>query len=340
MHGIKIFSLFGKAFIPKKIAPIISRQFTKAGYSKVPHTLFGMFFYITLGITYIIYFYQIFNSIKVLNPFLFLLYTFLTWVVIPLVLSALLMLGIYFYLDIKIFNRSKDMEDKLADYLTYVSTNLKGGMSFENSLWSAIRPEFGLLSTEMGLISKKVMTGSDLVDSLIEFAIKYPSPIIRRAMNLIISEIESGGKISDLMDRVIEDLKKTRLLKQEMAASTLTYVIFISAIIIVISPVLFSLAYQLLDVMLKFMERFAGLNIQSMPLSFSSEATINPRSFKRFSFFAISMISVFASIILSIIQKGNIRSGIKYIPIFLASSIFMYILASGILNSLFAGLIV
>jgi len=184
------------------------------------------------------------------------------------------------------------------------------------------------------------MTGSDLVDSLIEFAIKYPSPIIRRAMNLIISEIESGGKISDLMDRVIEDLKKTRLLKQEMAASTLTYVIFISAIIIVISPVLFSLAYQLLDVMLKFMERFAGLNIQSMPLSFSSEATINPRSFKRFSFFAISMISVFASIILSIIQKGNIRSGIKYIPIFLASSIFMYILASGILNSLFAGLIV
>jgi len=340
MRDIRIFSAFGKAFIPKRIAPNIKGQFLKIGYNEVPYTLFGMLFFVTFIVTYIIYFYQIFNTIKTLNPLIFLLYTFITWTVIPLVLSILTMLGIYFYLDLKIFKRARDMEDKLADYLTYVSTNLKGGMSFESSLWSAIKPEFGLLATEMGLVSKKVMTGSELVDSLEEFSEKYPSPIIRRAMNLIISEIQSGGKISKLMDKVIEDLKKTKLLKQEMAASTLTYVIFISAIIIVIAPVLFALSYQLLDIMLKFMGRFAGLEIANMPMSFSSETVIDPMDFKRFSFFAISMISIFASVILSIIQKGDFRSGIKYIPIFLASSIFMYILASGILSSLFSGIVV
>ncbi len=339
MRDIRIFSAFGKAFIPKKIAPSIKGQFLKTGHNEVPYTLFGMLFFATFIVTYAIYFYQIFNSIKALNPLLFLLYTFLTWTIVPLGLSVLIMLSIYFYLDLKIYSRTKDMEDKLPDYLTYVSTNLKGGMSFESSLWSAIKPEFGLLATEMGLISKKVMTGSELVDSLTEFAKKYPSPIIRRAMNLIISEIQSGGKISKLMDKVIEDLKKTKLLKQEMAASTLTYVIFISAIIIVISPVLFALSYQLLDMMLKFMGRFAGLQIANMPMSFSSETAIDPMDFKRFSFFAISMTSIFASIILSIIQKGDFRSGIKYIPIFLASSIFMYILASGMLNGLFSGII-
>lgn len=339
MSEIKIFSSIGKAFVPKKLAPTISRQFSRAGYAEVPYTLFGILFYITLGITYFIYLPQIFNLIKDLNPVIFLIFTFLVWTIIPIGLSAAVILGIYFYLDIKIFNRAKDMEDKLGDYLTFVSTNLKGGMSFEASLWGAIKPEFGLLAEEMGLISKRVMTGSDLIESVNIFAKKYPSPIIRRTMNLIISEIESGGKISSLIDDIIKDLKKTRILKQEMAASTLTYIIFISAIIIVISPILFSLSYQLLDVMLSFMQRFAGLNIQNMPISFSSEGAVDPENFKRFSFFAISIISVFASMIVSIIQKGDIKSGLKYIPVYWGSSILIYLIAAGVLNTLFSGII-
>jgi len=191
----------------------------------------------------------------------------------------------------------------------------------------------------MGLVSKRVMTGSDLIESLTIFAKKYPSPIIRRSLNLIISEIESGGKISYLIDRVVRDLKKTKLLKQEMAASTLTYIIFISAIIIFISPVLFSLSYQLLDVMLNFMQRFSGLNVQNMPISFSSEATVDPETFKRFSFFAISIISIFASMIVSIIQKGDIKSGIKYIPIYWISSVLVYVIASGVLSNIFSGIV-
>jgi hypothetical protein len=128
MKDIKIFSVFGKAFIPKKLTPNIAQQFFKAGVKTVPYTLFGMLFFLTMGITFVIYFYQIFNVIKSLNLLVFTLYTFLTWAIIPLGLSALIMLGIYFYLDIKIFSRAKQMEDKLADYLIYVSTNLKGGM--------------------------------------------------------------------------------------------------------------------------------------------------------------------------------------------------------------------
>lgn len=340
MREIKFFSMFGKAFIPKKLRPVISQQFFKAGTSQVPYTLFGVLFYITLIITYFLYFPNFYLMIKDYNPILFMILTFLFWVVLPLVLSILTMLGIYFYLDIKVFNRSKNMEDKLADYLTFVSTNLKGGMSFEGSLWSAIKPEFGLLAEEMGLVSKKVMTGGDLVESLTEFAQKYPSPIIRRSMNLIISEIESGGKISDLIDRVISDLKKTRLLKQEMAASTLTYVIFISVIILVISPLLFALSYQLLTVMLSFMGRFAGMNIPNMPISFSEGGAVSPTQFKTFSYFAISVISLFASMIISIINKGNVKSGLKYMPVFWASSIIVYIIAQSVLAGVFSGLVI
>jgi pilus assembly protein TadC len=339
MKEIKLFSKFGKAFIPKKLRPTLSSQFFKAGYIDVPYTLFGALFYLTLFLTYFIYFPNVFSMIKDMNPLAFLIVTFLFWTVVPLAFSAASMLGIYLYIDMKIYNRTKKMEEKLADYFTFVSTNLKGGMSFEKSLWTAIRPEFGLLAEEMGIVSKKVMTGSDLSDALEGFAKKYPSPIIKRSVNLITSEIESGGKISQLMDRVVSDLKKTKLLKQEMAASTLTYVIFISAIIIVISPILFALSFQLLQVMINFMGRFSSLSMQGMPFEFSGDGTIDPQKFKQFSFFAISIVSVFASMIVSIIQKGSIKSGLKYIPMYWFASIIVYVIAFNILSNVFSSMI-
>jgi hypothetical protein len=37
---------------------------------------------------------------------------------------------------------------------------LKGGMSFDASLWNSVKPEFGVLSEEIQLCTKKVMTGT------------------------------------------------------------------------------------------------------------------------------------------------------------------------------------
>jgi hypothetical protein len=42
--------------------------------------------------------------------------------------------------------------------------------------------------------------------------------------------------------------------------------------------------------------------------------------------------------IVSIIQKGTIRSGLKYIPIYWISSLGIYLLAQSVLNNVFASL--
>ena len=102
MKDIRIFSVFGKAFIPKKLIPVIAQQFYRAGINGVPYTLFGMLFYLTLIITYFIYFPTVYTTINNYVPILFLFSTFLVWVIIPLLLSVVIMLGIYFYLDIKV----------------------------------------------------------------------------------------------------------------------------------------------------------------------------------------------------------------------------------------------
>jgi Flp pilus assembly protein TadB len=331
---------FGKAFIFKKLRPKTRGFFLKAGYEDVPYHLFGFMFYITLIITYFIYIlfvYPLIVAIPGNSSIILLIMTFISWVVIQVTLLFILIIYLYLTLNIKIYKRTKDIENILPEYLQVVSSNLKGGLSFEKSLWSAIRPEFGVIAKEIMMVSKKVMTGNDLTDALQEFVEKYDSPLLKRAFDLIIGEVESGGQIAAIVDKVIDNLRKTKALKDEMSASTLTYMIFISVIVIVIAPGLFALSYYLLHVMIGFSSQLSNLNSASMPISFSA-GSMDPADFKTFSIIAIVIISFFASIIMSLIEKGDIKGGLKYIPAFMVSSMIFYFIFLAVFKVFFGGI--
>ena len=54
---------------------------------------------------------------------------------------------------------------------------------------------------------------------------------------------------------------------------------------------------------------------------------------------ALGVISLFSAMIMAIIQKGNIKEGLKYIPIFIIVAIIMYLLFKSMLGVVFAGMI-
>ena len=160
---------FGKAFVPKRFRPYLRAHFLKANIEEIPFRLFGGLFYAALLITFVAYFYKVFPFLQGgAAPKVF-LYTLLTWTALPLVLALVFGGAIYFYLDLIIFNRTKRMEEVLPDFLRLVSENLKGGMPFERAMWSAIKPEFDILSSEVRLAAKRVMTGEDIGAALTEF---------------------------------------------------------------------------------------------------------------------------------------------------------------------------
>jgi pilus assembly protein TadC len=333
---------FGRAFVPKKVRPHIRLYMSKAGYSDVPYSFLGGLFFLSLVLTYFPFMaYVMKTATSLSNPLLAGVLAFFGWAGIQLAIIFFIMVCYYFYLDLKIFNRTNKMEAVLADYLMLVSTNLRGGMSFEQSLWSAIQPEFSYLSNEIELTSKKVMTGYDIEVALKEFSDKYDSPILKRTLGLIIGEIKAGGKIADLIDKIIKDLKDTKELKQDMEASVVSYMIFIGAIVVVISPGLFALSYNLLSVITGFASKISTISSSGgtsfIPIN-SSGGTLNTGAFKTFSRFAISLISLFSSMIVSILEKGTIRGGVKYIPIFIIIALILYEFFLGILTSIFSGL--
>src|SRR3989338_2152680 len=121
---------FGKAFIPERIRPKLRNYLLKAGIVEVPYWFFGILFYITYFLTFLVYFYGFWGTISEQTGILVFLYVFLIWIVIPLAFIALFMLFMYVYLDIKIFNRTKKMEDVLPDFFEGFSPHPKGGFCF------------------------------------------------------------------------------------------------------------------------------------------------------------------------------------------------------------------
>lgn len=331
---------FGKAFVPKKYIPVLRKYMLKAGFNEVPYRLFGLLFYISAFITTLIFIIFIYPYLRRFSLFEIYMYSFLSWFLVQLFFATLFILLIYFYLDLRIYQRTKKMEEQLPDFLQILSANLKGGLTFERALWGAVKPRFNVLGSEMAKASKKVITGYEVSLALVELADKYDSLMLKRTVDLIISEVESGGNVAELLDRLADNLKETKALKNEMSAAAIAYVIFISVIVIVISPLLFSLSFHLLILILSFVGKLSVTTqrVAALPFLFG-KVNVNPEDFRLFSIISIAVISFFSSLIVAIVEKDDIKGGVKYIPIYVFGSLGFYFLFMKIIGAFFAGVV-
>lgn len=251
---------------------------------------------------------------------------------------------LYFYVDMKVYWRRREIEHAMPEYLLLASSNLRAGMLIDQALMYAIRPKFGALAKEMELVLKDVMAGKELVDSLKKFSRKYDSMLLDRSMDIIIEGIESGGSIAGILNKIAINLSELALQKKEMSASVTTYTIFISFATIIAAPILIALAGQLLKVIKGLMTTLAESNMTSSSnmMSFMefSVPTLTQGDFMIFAFVMLSVSSFFSAIIISIIRKGDARQGIKTIPIFIMVSIVIFLIANAIMKGLFGSMFV
>lgn len=333
----------GKAIVPKKFRPHLREYFRKLGMNEAPFDIFAVLFFIAIATTSVLFMAFAYPTIisQFDNPITQLILIFFFYALLNFALVLIVGLIAFFIFDIIIFNRTQKMETVLPEYLELVSTNLRGGMSLEQSLWAAINPEFTVLSDEISLTAKKVMTGTDLDLALNDFAHKYDSSILKRTISLIISEIGSGGKIADLLDRMINDMKETKKIRMEMTTSVISYMIFIGAVVIVIGPGLFALSYNIMNLISAFSSKLAlaagSGSMSGLPINFN---IVEPdtQGFKNFSITAIIIISTCSSMIIAILEKGYIRAGIKYLPVFVLGSLGSYFIFFNILQLIFQAL--
>jgi hypothetical protein len=94
---LKLVKEFGKAFIPETIFnhPIrasLRRYLSTAGFRDIPYELFGVLFFATAFITYLIYVPFIFPLLTGMNPLMVFIMAFISWAGIQGTLITLIIL--------------------------------------------------------------------------------------------------------------------------------------------------------------------------------------------------------------------------------------------------------
>ena len=262
---------------------------------------------------------------------------FIVWVLVFIVLIFALWLMFYLAVDLKIFRRKVDIEEVLPDYLELTASNINAGMTIDRALWYAVRPRFGVLAKEIEIVAKETMGGADLKVALEKFASRYDSIILKRSVSMINEGMEAGGKIGDLLNRIALDIQEQKAMLKEMSANVTTYVIFITFASIVAAPFLFALSGVLINVVQDLGSTLGTTSGAAgrvgIPLTFSGTG-VSQSDFKVFAVVSLALTSLFSSMMISTIRKGNIKAGVHYIPIFMFVSLIIYFIARGIASKL------
>jgi flagellar protein FlaJ len=296
---------------------------------------------------------NVFICIIISIAIIFLGISFKTGLLSLLVMLLLLWLGVFFlllgviwsvylfYLDMKIFQRTKAVEGVFPDFLQMTSANISAGMPVDKALWYAVRPGFGVLAKEIEHVAKNTMAGEDLSVALTTFAKKYDSKIIQRSISLLLEGMAAGGEMADLLNKISLNIEEEKILQKEMAASVTTYVIFITFATIVAAPVLFALANQLLRVIKEITGKL-GSTMENSSSFFSigfSGNSIKGADFLIFAYLMLIISAISSACIVSVIKKGRVKDGLKNIPIYVIVSVVIFTLASLIISSVFKGFI-
>lgn len=326
---------FGKSILPEKIRPHIREYLKKTGEYDVPYSKYSLVFLLSLILTIASYFFLVFPSLITSNPVFLVLMSFVALTVVELVFIIVIFFCFWTYYEFLIFRRTRKIEEVLPDFLEEVSVNLRAGMSFDKSLWNSVQPEFGVLEKEIEIVAKKVMAGQDTEEALKEFANMYNSTLLQESMDMIVIGLKSGGNISDIIDKIVKNVKDAHYLNQELIASVTSYIIFIAVVAVVISPILFALSFNMMQIIQSLGEKLnSGVSAGMVSISFG-ENKVDPKDFILFSKIAVIIIAGMSSVIIADLREGSIKAGLKYVFLFIPISYLIYVVMLKVITGMF-----
>jgi len=311
---------FGKSTVPSKYIPKLDNYFSKAGLTRIPFDVITKSFILATFATIIAFFVFIYPALpQTVMGSLLAMPAFVIFEAAGLLLAFGLL---YYYFNMKIFRRTNEIEKVLPNYLDNLKLNIGEGMSFEQALIQSVEPEYGVLANEIGIVSKKSMTGVPVEEAMLDFAGKYKSNVLKEAVDVLVIAMREGADIVDTLDKIVESIRTGRYLVETVAASVSGFIIFITLVSVIVAPVLYALSLNLLFIFKSFAEKLAASSggfFTIEPDNLVAEST-----FIAFSRFCIIIVSLFSALIIANLKDGSLKAAAKQIIIFMAASILLY----------------
>lgn len=237
----------------------------------------------------------------------------------------------FMYLSLRAERRKKKMEKILPDALKLVSSNTRSGHTIEKAFLLSARDEFGPLADELRITAMDMYGGKAVEEALEDLESRIKSELFQETLKLLTDGIQAGGDKADLLNSSAEDIRNSLELREEIKSSIRMYIIFIMMVAVIGAPILFSVSVYMADVTTEMWEdaeidEVEGGGVGS-EIGFDIEFAapqVDVDFFFTFAYMAIATTNIFAALIISEINNGNIKNGIKYAPIFVTASLLIF----------------
>ncbi|MDD3159799.1 MAG: type II secretion system F family protein [Candidatus ainarchaeum sp.] len=348
---IQNIALLFSFFLPKRFVLRIKKFLVYAGSRDDPKIWFGkrIFFALLFGLILFLIPYSIFPLSNTLFNTKFYFAPQLKFVlmlglfVFGFVLAQMLF---FLHLNYVIDGRKKLVESILPDFLYLVGSNLKSGMTPFYAFRAAVRPEFGPLSEEIKVATKKGLGLQSFSESLRDISLRIDSKMLKDTTNFFSYALRSGGKLAQLVEANANDIKQTNLLKRELIVSTKMYLIFIAFIVIIASPLLLAISIQFLSVISVIETKTSTLSPNSQNLDAVSitgmgfsGVDIDAEFMTNISLIIILFNSILAGVFIGVIGGEKIIHGLKFAPIIFVLAVVVFYLVLGVMNVFVQGMI-
>jgi archaellum biogenesis protein FlaJ (TadC family) len=252
---------------------------------------------------------------------------------------TLIIIFLYFYFK-KSLEKSakiKKFESIFPDFLQLMSSNLKAGMTIDRAMLLSSRPEFSPLDEEILTTGKDIATGKNIEQAFLDMSKRIGSEKIHKIILLVISGIRAGGDLAILLEETSTSMRQRELLEKKASSNVSMYFIFIFIAVSVAAPALFSLSTVLVELMTTIFSELPATQSFNIPFTLS-KIEISVTFINYFSVVFIIIIDILASLILGLINKGEEKQGLRYLPFILVISLVIFFVAKMVISNFMGGL--
>lgn len=135
-----------------------------------------------------------------------------------LILAVVSPFGVRMYVRLRTNKRRAKFDKQMADTMTLFSSALKSGMNVPTALANVAQEMEAPMGEELARIVNETRLGRDLIEGMLETAERMDSKDFAWVSEAVAVQRESGGRLSEILDRVTETIAERNELRQKIAA--------------------------------------------------------------------------------------------------------------------------
>ena len=255
------------------------------------------------------------------------------WYFSPILVIAILVGGINFFLDVLDENkRQKELELKYLEFVRSLVETVRSGVNIPQAIMHVSNTNLGALTPYVKKLASQLEWGYPLHDALTIFANDTRNEVIKRSVAIVVQAEKSGGDMGSVLEAVTTSVMEIKKVKEERKSNSYTqtvqgYIIFFVFVIIMIVMQVY-LIPKLSSIGGEIGQGLGGLGVSAGAGSGSSGVAFGP-------IFTATIVvqGLFAGLMLGKFAEGDFVSGMKHSLIMVVVGYLLSTTLAGIIES-------